>query len=616
MAIAGITVTRHAKPLGPDLIGSMLSALAHGERSSSEATRQPLAQLGAISNTGTASVWSNFDVAVACDAELVTGENGGAQPKPAAEVIGTLYLRYGLEFFSRLRGSFALAIWDSRSEEMLIAVDRFAALPLSYYASDSELIFASQPRGIFASGRVQKEIDPDAVIAFLNYSVVPAPQSAFQSLAKIPGGCYLVWKRGKFELRRYWDLLYSEIEDRPVKQLADTLLTSMSDAVRSYATDVENQELGCFLSGGTDSSSILGLLTRHRGKKVNAFSIGFSEERFNELEYAFIAAKTYDANHSICLLSPEQTFPDVTAIAAAYDEPFGNSSVLPTFACLKLAREHGIKVMLAGDGGDELFGGNERYRTEQIYGLYNRVPSSLRRYLIEPLAFGLPAIGPVGKARRYIERVRTGNPERYFQWLLLQTFPPGKVLSPEIQPTNGHSDLLRIARRHYEMAPASSELNRLLYIDIKMTLGDNDLPKVVRAAELAGVSVRFPYLDHPLADFSGRLPANLKVRGLEKRFLFKKATAGLLPEAILRKKKHGFGLPIGLWLKEHPMWRGLAEDILLDPQTYQRGYYQRAFVEELFRLMDADSTTYYGDLLWLFLMGELWHRNQMQEVAA
>ncbi|HET6936297.1 MAG TPA: asparagine synthase-related protein, partial [Candidatus Angelobacter sp.] len=152
--------------------------------------------------------------------------------------------------------------------------------------------------------------------------------------------------------------------------------------------------------------------------------------------------------------------------------------------------------------------------------------------------------------------------------------------------------------------------------DIKMTLGDNDLPKVVRAAELAGVSVRFPYLDHPLADFSGRLPANLKVRGLEKRFLFKKATAGLLPEAILRKKKHGFGLPIGLWLKEHPMWRGLAEDVLLDPQTYQRGYYQRAFVEELFRLMDADSTTYYGDLLWLFLMGELWHRNQMQEVAA
>ncbi|HET6936877.1 MAG TPA: asparagine synthase-related protein, partial [Candidatus Angelobacter sp.] len=511
MAIAGITVTRHAKPLGTDLIGSMLSALAPGESSCSELSRQPLAQLGAISNTGTASVWSNFDVAVACDAELVTGENGGAQPKPAAEVIGTLYLRYGLEFFSRLRGSFALAIWDSRSEEMLIAVDRFAALPLSYYASDSELIFASQPRGIFASGRVQKEIDPDAVIAFLNYSVVPAPQSAFQSLAKIPGGCYLVWKRGKFALRRYWDLLYSEIEDRPVKQLADALLTSMSEAVKSYAADVENQELGCFLSGGTDSSSILGLLTRHRGKTVNAFSIGFSEERFNELEYAFIAAKTFDANHSICLLSPEQTFPDVTAIAAAYDEPFGNSSVLPTFACLKLAREHGIKVMLAGDGGDELFGGNERYRTEQIYGLYNRVPSSLRRYLIEPLAYGLPALGPVGKARRYIERVRTGNPERYFQWLLLQTFPAEKVLSPEIQPTNGHSDLLRIARRHYEMAPASSELNRLLYIDIKMTLGDNDLPKVVRAAELAGVSVRFPYLDHPLADFSGRLPANLKV---------------------------------------------------------------------------------------------------------
>jgi len=178
-------------------------------------------------------------------------------------------------------------------------------------------------------------------------------------------------------------------------------------------------------------------------------------------------------------------------------------------------------------------------------------------------------------------------------------------------------DLLQVPRQHYKNAQAHSELNRLLYIDIKMTLGDNDLPKVARAAELAGVNVRFPLLDAPLAEFSGRLPANLKVRRLKKRYLFKKATAGLLPETILRKKKHGFGLPIGLWLKEHPLWRGLAQDVLLDPQTYQRGYFQRSFVEDLFRWMDSDNSTYYGDLLWLFLMCELWHRQHaLQEVAA
>jgi asparagine synthase (glutamine-hydrolysing) len=181
---------------------------------------------------------------------------------------------------------------------------------------------------------------------------------------------------------------------------------------------------------------------------------------------------------------------------------------------------------------------------------------------------------------------------------------------------NGHSDLLAVPRQHYQLAPARSELNRLLYIDIKMTLGDNDLPKVVRASELAGVEVRFPLLDHPLAEFSGRIPARFKVHGLEKRYLFKKATAGLLPKAILQKKKHGFGLPIGLWLKQHPLWRGLAQDVLLDPRTYQRGYFRRAFIEELFRMMDADQSTYYGDLLWLFLMAELWHRNHVEGVAA
>jgi len=611
MAIAGITITRQAKPLAGDAIGGMVSALSLGKDFSTESNRQPLAQLGAGSNTGSASSWANAEVCVACDAELL-----GLESCSAAESIAKLYLQHGTEFFRKLRGSFALAIWDIRSETLLIAVDRFAVKPLSYFAGEDELIFASYPRGIFAAGRVQKEIDPDGMVAFLNYSVVPAPQSAFRSLAKLPGGCYLLWKRGAAQVRRYWDLLYSEIESGRVNELAEKLLSSMSDSVAAYGEDVTPARLGCFLSGGTDSSSILGLLTRHKGKKINAFSIGFSEERFNELEYALIAAKAFDANHSVCLLTPEQTFPDVASVAAAYDEPFGNSSVLPTYSCLKLARERGVEVMMAGDGGDELFGGNERYRTEQIYGLYSRVPQALRRYLIEPLAFGLPPIGPVGKARRYIERVKVGNPERYFQWLLLQTFAPERVLSASVPLSNGHSDLLRIARAHYKTAPASSELNRLLYIDIKMTLGDNDLPKVVRAAELAGVSVRFPFLDHPLAEFSGRLSANMKVRGMEKRFLFKKATAGLLPQAILRKKKHGFGLPIGLWLKEHPMWRGLAEEVLLDPQTYQRGYYQRAFVEELFRLMDADSSTYYGDLLWLFLMGELWHRNQMQEVAA
>lgn len=610
MGIAGITVGRNTPPLFSNRISAMLSALKMGEPFSSFAERELLTQLGAGSHTGTASVWSTNELIVACDAELV-GTDDAAE---AAEVIGKLYSRFGRECLTRLRGAFALAIWDKLSQTMLIAIDRFAARPLSYFADEKQLVFASQPRGIFFSGEVEKNIDPQAVVDFLNFSAVPAPHSAFTHIQKLPGGCYLEWKNGSYHVGLYWDLVYSEADRSSTSALSRELLERMADAVRVHSEDCAGQHLGCFLSGGTDSSSILALLSRQQGAPVNAFSIGFSEERFNELEYARTAANAFKAAHHIAVLTPEEVFRDIQKIASAYDEPFGNASVLPTYACLKLARQHGIEVMLAGDGGDELFGGNERYRTEQIFDLYKKVPEPLRHHFVEPLARNLPGSGIVGKARRYIAQAYKPHPERYFQWYLLQKFSPEKILSDAAAHKR---DLLQVPRQHYNNAQAHSELNRLLYIDIKMTLGDNDLPKVARAAELAGVNVRFPLLDAPLADFSGRLPAHLKVRRLKKRYLFKKATAGLLPEAILRKKKHGFGLPIGLWLKEHPLWRGLAEDVLLDSQTYQRGYFQRSFVEDLFRWMDADNSTYYGDLLWLFLMCELWHRQHaFQEVAA
>lgn len=611
MGIAGITVGRNAPPMLPNRVSAMLGALKMGEPFSSFAERELLTELGAGSHTGTASVWSTNEVIVACDADLV-GTNGTAE---AAECVAKLYSRFGRECLNRLRGAFALAIWDKLSQTMLIAVDRFAARPLSYFADENQLVFASQPRGIFSSGKVEKNIDPQAVVDFLNFSAVPAPHSAFTHIQKLPGGCYLEWKDGSYHMGHYWDLVYSESDRSPAGVLARELLERMDDAVRVHSEDCAGQRMGCFLSGGTDSSSILGLLTRQRGAAVNAFSIGFSEERFNELEYARTAARAFQAAHHIAVLTPEEVFRDIQKIASAYDEPFGNASVLPTYACLKLAKQHGIDVMLAGDGGDELFGGNERYRTEEIFELYKKIPQPLRRHLVEPLARSLPGSGIVGKARRYIAQAYKPHPERYFQWYLLQKFAAEKILS-KAAFADGR-DLLQVPRQHYNNAQAHSELNRLLYIDIKMTLGDNDLPKVARAAELAGVNVRFPLLDGPLADFSGRLPANLKVRRLKKRYLFKKATEGLLPETILRKKKHGFGLPIGLWLKEHPLWRGLAEDVLLDPQTYQRGYFQRSFVEDLFRWMDSDNSTYYGDLLWLFLMCELWHRQHaLQEVAA
>ena len=252
-------------------------------------------------------------------------------------------------------------------------------------------------------------------------------------------------------------------------------------------------------------------------------------------------------------------------------------------------------------------------REEQVFGLYKKIPDLARRWLIEPAVFGSPLKnGVFAKARKYILLANMSNPDRYCRWRLLQVFSPDLVLESSMPFRNGHSDPLATMRKYHDFAPASKELNRLLYIDVKMTLGDDDLPKVTRTAALAGVRVRFPYLDYELAEFSGRLPAAMKVRGLEKRYLFKRATRNLLPETILKKKKHGFGLPIGFWLKSQPAWHAWAKEILYDPKTYQRGYFRRDFIEQLFRNMKHDDTPYFGDLLWVFLMLELWHRRHVE----
>jgi asparagine synthase (glutamine-hydrolysing) len=616
MPIAGIAITKNGAPINPMLTASMLAAFsASSQGGLSRCTAE--AQLGAIQTTAAASIWSSERVIVACDCDRgdITGERQGTGGDPA-ETIANLYLRLGTDCFTQLRGAFSLAIWDVADRTLLIAVDRFAAKPLTYTSDGSQILFGSQPRAIFAGNRINKEVNAEAIAGYLNFGVVPAPDSAFRSLSKLPGGCYLSWKDGVSLLRRYWDLQYSESIKEREDRAAEKLLHAMSEAVRVCAADTDADQLGCFLSGGTDSSSILGLLARERNRPIRAFSIGFSEERFNELDYARIAAAQFKTPHSITVLRPEDAIVDIDKLVAAYDEPFGNSSVVPTYACLKAAKQQGIQLMLAGDGGDELFGGNQRYQPDRIYNFYHSIPRSIRRSLIEPIAERVPAWGSLSKVPRYVARLAKENPDHYFQWLLLQQFCPSEILGDGIQMTNGHRDLLSIPRQHYRNAPAHSELNRLLYIDIKMTLGDNDLPKVDRAAETAGINVRFPFLDPPLADFSGRLPVHWKVRGKEKRYLFKKATSGLLPPAILKKKKHGFGLPIGLWLKDHPLWRTLAQDVLLDPASYQRGFYQRSFVEKLFRMMDADTSTYYGDMLWLFLMVELWYRRHGGKAAA
>jgi asparagine synthase (glutamine-hydrolysing) len=306
----------------------------------------------------------------------------------------------------------------------------------------------------------------------------------------------------------------------------------------------------------------------------------------------------------------DEAFEAVPALVRAYDEPFGNDSVIPTYLCARMARDAGMQWLFAGDGGDEIFGGNERYRREQILARYALIPGPLRRRVLEPLLRHLPDGGAsyLGKAQRYVSRASQPNPDRFYtsEFFFLQE--RARVLRPEFVASVGAEWPLEVARGHYREARATSDLNRLMYVDLKITLGDNDLFKVNRSAELAGVKVRFPMLDPALVEFTGTLPTRDKVRGSEKRYLFKRAFAPLLPAEILAKTKHGFGLPVSGWLKTHPGFRSLAHDTLRSRRCAERGYFAPGAVDELFRLHAGDHTPFYGGLLWICLMLELWHR--------
>jgi asparagine synthase (glutamine-hydrolysing) len=608
MGIWGIAATNSDRPIDAHELEAMCSVPV-----GTPVVSRMFPQAGFCEFPGASSgaLWFSDRLIVACDADLHNPER--AIDRGIAQWIAGLYLVHDDSFLHKLRGAFALAIWDQKNRTLLLAVDRFGIKRLCYAQTSSGIVFATQPSWILASRRVVKKVNLSAITDYLVYNVVPGPNTAFEGISRLTPGEYVLCTDNVASRKRYWDMRYPEDAQGSTPALADELSSRMEAAVRITSADLNLSKAGCFLSGGTDSSSIVGFLTQLHKTPANAFSIGFSEDRFNELEYARLAARHFQAHHVEGVLGPDDARGVIEKIVGAYDEPFGNSSAIPTYLCAKLARERGIETLLAGDGGDELFGGNERYVRNEIFHAYQKLPRPLRSWLIEPaVSYNPLKLNAVRKAQNYIRRSNTANPDRYCQWRLLQVFPPEVVLGTDMPFRNGHSDLLMVMRAHYNGAPASSELNRLLYVDVKMTLGDDDLPKVTRTAELAGLKVRFPYLDHELAEFTGRLPARLKVHNLEKRYLFKIAMRKLLPPAILRKKKHGFGLPIGFWLKSDPKLHGWAKDVLFDPTTYQRGYFRRDFIEKLFANLQEDDTPYFGDLLWVFLMLELWHRRHVE----
>ena len=530
-----------------------------------------------------------------------------------AAIFAALYLKYGAAFVEKLRGAFSVILFDRRRNEWLAAIDRFGIKRLAYYRDEKVFCIATRVDALARRAGVDLEINPRAIVNVLNYSANMAPDTIFTKVTRLIPGAVLTVSSREVRVRQYWDMRYGVGKTGSEARLSRELEQVVEHSVADHCKHDSIAETGAFLSGGTDSSTVLGMMTRAMGGAVQSFSIGYQEQEFNELEYARIAARKFGSNHHVYLVGPEDCFAALPKMIRCFDEPFGNSSAIPTYFCARLAAESGVKTLLAGDGGDELFGGNERYATDKIFEIYHRVPKALRKGLIEPVVRLLPGNAGLGKrARGYIRRANMTGVDRMLSFQFLSSHPAVEVFDGDFLRALGDYPVTEVPAQHYARASASDHLDRLLYVDMKITLADNDLPKVTCMSELAGIQTRFPFLDRSVAEFSGRIPARLKVKGFTKRYLFKQAFRELLPREIIHKKKHGFGVPVAHWMNSDARMRELARDTLLSKRLFERGYFRREFIEDLFRRHETgDAKGYYGDTIWTFLAVELWHRRVM-----
>lgn len=528
-----------------------------------------------------------------------------------AELIARAYQERGTEFLQLLHGAFSLAIWDEKKQKLLLAIDRLGIRALLWRQEGERLLFGSRADSIRSVQRAPVSVNRRALLNYLLFAAVPAPLSIDEGTNKLRPGTFITFESGRVSEKQYWDLEYPEGQGKSEAEWAAELRGGMREAVYRHLADRSAQNTGCFLSGGTDSSSVVAFASE-KHKPAQSFSIAFEETGFSEIEYARTSAATFHTNHHEKFLNPDDAWNALEKIITLYDEPFANSSAIGSYYCAMLAKEKGVDTLLAGDGGDELFGGNERYATDKYFSLYHKLPAWLRQGVMEPIASLLPEDrGKISLPRKYIRRANIPNPRRILSYGFFLSMPPEEVFEDDFLQKVGKSDWLEIPNRHFQAARATSELNRIMYLDVKMTLADNDLRKVSNTAELAGVNVRYPLLDDRLAELSGRIPARLKLKGFDKRYIFKQAMKGILPDRILNKKKHGFGVPLAQWLLGDPRMSELLQDTMHDSRTRQRGYFRPQFFERLLSL-HKQQPNFYGEIVWYLMALELWHRQHLE----
>jgi asparagine synthase (glutamine-hydrolysing) len=527
------------------------------------------------------------------------------------EVLLHMYLRYGPEFVGRLRGMFAFALWDRRERRLLLARDRFGIKPLYYALGDGRISFASELKALLSDPSFPRELDRDALHSFLAFNSIPAPLSIFRAARKLPPGHLLECTPAGVRIERYARPAPASaygLRRESAGALAEELRERLRDSVKAHL--LADVPVGVLLSGGVDSSVLTALAARESAERVSTFSIGFRERSFNELEEAREVARRYGTDHHELVVSPriEDLLP---RLVAAFDEPFADSSAVPTYLVSELAAQH-VKVVLCGEGGDELFGGYETYAADE---LALRVGPAAAR--LAPLVDRLPSssarVSLDYRARRFTRAAALPPLERHHGWK--EIFSPGersRLLAPEWRQP-GAADPLDPWRARFAETEGAPLLARLQDVDLGIYLADDLLVKTDRMSMVHSLEARVPYLDPVVADLALSLPTRHKVLGLSKKRLLRRAASPLVPRRIVHARKRGFSIPAAAWLRGE--LQPFARELLSPERTAAQGYFDPAAVTDLLEEHVARRQDH-SRQLWGLMSFSLWAEQVEQPPAA
>jgi asparagine synthase (glutamine-hydrolysing) len=611
------------EPVDEVLLKSMTSCLSHrgpddegiyiknnvglGHRRLSIIDLSPLAHQPMSNEDGTIWIVYNGEIYNFIDLREDLIKKGHVfRSKSDTEAIIHSYEEYGIECLKYLRGMFAFALWDEKDRSLFIARDRVGKKPLYYLHSKKTFVFASEIKSILQDKSFLRKPDHTAIHHYLTYQYVPSPWTAFEGIKKLPPAHYLILRNGQIEVRRYWKLSYLPKHKMDINDFKNEIIERLKEAVRIRL--ISEVPLGAFLSGGIDSSAVVALMSGIMNEPVKTFSIGFKEAAYNELRYARMVAEKFGTDHMEFIVEPK-AIDILDELVWHYNEPFADSSAIPTYYVSKLAREY-VTVVLNGDGGDENFAGYGRYAANEFSRMIRRLcPASVVRAVLPSvmlLPHGKDPTNFFWRLKRFLQEYVKTPELRNGHWLChFTTEMKNDLYEGDFLKQFSHVDSFDLLLDKYKEAEADSFLDKTLYADVMMYLPDDLLVKVDVASMANSLEARSPFLDHELMEFVAKIPSELKLKGRTTKYVLKESLKGILPDQVLYREKMGFGVPIDHWFRNE--LKDMAYDIILGERARSRGYFRTKTVKKILDEHTSHKWNWHYHI-WDLLMLELWHR--------